>query len=147
MEPGLDPHFHRRVQAPPLRAPQPRAREQTRGRKRKVLHSGKKRKRKHFTHSQSARFRSSPSRPISSPLSSADGESTGAHTLQVSPSPEACGPSSTPARSKNWSRFRGVPHPVRPSTAGLVKTPSIEKDKGFSRSHTFLLEKNDLPCV
>ena len=42
MEPGLDPHLHRRVQAAPLRAPQPRAREKTRDRKRKVSYSGKK---------------------------------------------------------------------------------------------------------
>ena len=40
-EPGLDPHFHRGVQAGPLRAPRPRVRENGRGRKEKVLYCEK----------------------------------------------------------------------------------------------------------
>ena len=40
-EPGRGPHLLRAVQAGPLRAPQPRVREKIRGRKRKVLYSGK----------------------------------------------------------------------------------------------------------
>ena len=47
MEPGLDPHLPRPVQAVPLRAPQARARGKTRDRKRKVWYSGKK-KREHL---------------------------------------------------------------------------------------------------
>ena len=43
MEPGRDPHLHRRVQAALPRAPQSRAREKTLDRKRKVLECEKKR--------------------------------------------------------------------------------------------------------
>ena len=49
-EPGRDPHLHRGVQAPPLRAPQPTAREKTRGRKIIVSYSGKKYHVLHFLH-------------------------------------------------------------------------------------------------
>ena len=42
MEPGLDPHMHRRVQADLLRAPQPSVREKTRDRKIQIFHSGRK---------------------------------------------------------------------------------------------------------
>ena len=59
------------------------------------------------------RFRSGLARPISAPLASDDGESTGDRQSRDSPSPSPRGPHGALSRSKKSSQFRGSPLRLR----------------------------------